>query len=126
MQRRPVASDPVEQPELFAAEMRAAFRSLRYFGPAQDHQRMAVIHRFLTMMSLERILRTRPSLGRLTRLGRRIARNSAEFALRLSSWRFHERHSGQSGDSKKPLKTMCFQGPYLVAGIGFEPMTFRL
>ena len=33
---------------------------------------------------------------------------------------------GQIIDSKKPLKTSCFQGLYLVAGIGFEPMTFRL
>jgi len=72
--------------------MRAAFRSLNYFRPARDHLRMAVIHRFLTMMSLERILRTRPSLGRLTRLGRRIARNSAELTLRLPYGRFHERH----------------------------------
>ena len=84
MQRRPVASDPAEQPELFAAEVREAFRSLRYFRPTRDHQRMAVIHRFLTMMSLEWILRTRLSLGRLTRLGRRIARNPVEFTLRLS------------------------------------------
>jgi len=84
MQRRPVASDPAEQPELFAAEVREAFRSLRYFGPARDHQRLAVIHRFQATMSLERILRTRQSWGRLTRLGRRIARDSVEFTLRLS------------------------------------------
>jgi hypothetical protein len=34
--------------------------------------------------------------------------------------------AGQLPGSKKPLKTSCFQGLCLVAGIGFEPMTFRL
>jgi hypothetical protein len=37
-------------------------------------------------------------------------RQSTEFALRLSSCRFHNDIAGQIADSKKPMKTSCFHG----------------
>ena len=40
--------------------------------------------------------------------------------------RFHGQSLGNSATRKKPLKADCSQGLVLVAGIGFEPMTFRL
>jgi hypothetical protein len=58
------------------------------------------------------------------------APGTVDFTLPLSSCRFHDAStneiSSQNTDSKKPSKTMRFQGLCLVAGTGFEPVTFRL
>jgi hypothetical protein len=48
------------------------------------------------------------------------------YASLLPPVRFHEEFMSISSNNKKPSKTSCFQGLDLVAGTGFEPVTFRL
>jgi hypothetical protein len=47
---------------------------------------------------------------------RRIACNSAEFTLRLSSWRFHERYCRPNLRRKKALENIMSSRACLVAG----------
>src|SRR6266851_7266996 len=47
-------------------------------------------------------------IGRLTRLNHRIARNSAEFTLRLSSCRFHKRLCRPNSRQQKALENIMF------------------
>ena len=65
----------------------------------------------------------RPNGGRESRC--RTESNATTCCMVLPP-RFHGQSLGNSATRKKPLKADCSQGLVLVAGIGFEPMTFRL
>jgi hypothetical protein len=47
------------------------------------------------------------------RRGASIACNSAEFALRLSSWRFHERHHRSTFSTAKALENIMGRSEFL-------------
>ena len=55
-----------------------------------------------------------PAVGLRSQLNHYVAPNPVDLTLRLSFCHFHDastnKISGQNSDSKKPSKTICFQG----------------
>jgi hypothetical protein len=70
-----------------------------------------------------------PASGIVARLGSRVTmphRIYVTTCCMALPRRFHGQSLRDSATSKQPLKADCFQGLDLVAGVGFEPTTFRL